>query len=522
MKRHTHVLASAVCTAALALTAVACSASDDTLSGGSATGSAPKDDGPAVDGGTLRIGLDRPFTKLDPADSGLTSMPMMILANALYDPLMANADNGAVQPHLAKSFTPNADATAWTLELPEGVTFSDGRPLDAQAVVDHVNRLAKPEAKCSCAVDAATIGAMTVNSPTSVGFALKAPNAAFPNLFTRSLGYVSEAPAGPDTPAVGSGPYTVENVQPGVSATLVRNPAYRGPKGHADKLVYKVLPDTDSRYQSLRSGDADLVWTETPAQYKQAAGDGLRTATGPGSTSTVLLNTKAAPFDDPKVRKALQYAVDRAAVERVVHLDQGKVADGPIGSTSPYRGTAGTGYPAHDAAKAKALLAEAGHADLAFDYLVDSRPEAQQRATVLQQMFAEAGVRMTIKPLDQAGLGTAMYQRQFQVMDFVTSMFGDTDTALTGLFLPGSPYNFTGWNNPKAGQAITTGHGTVDPAQRARAYQEAAQEIVADAPMLFLTENPVGFLASAKLGGLPDVSKRTVVSVSPAVLWVKK
>ncbi|MFE6867910.1 ABC transporter substrate-binding protein [Kitasatospora sp. NPDC057692] len=523
MKRHTLVLASTVCTAALALTASACSASDDTVSGGStAAGSAPKDDGPAVDGGTLRIGLDRPFAKLDPAETSLTSMPLMILANALYDPLMVNGDNGAVQPYLAKAFTPNADATAWTLELREGVTFSDGKPLDAQAVVDHVTRLAKPEAKCGCAADAATIGAMAVNSPTSVGFTLKSPNAAFPGLFTRSLGYVSEAPAAADAPAVGSGPYTLESVQPGVSATLVRNPSYWGAKGHADKLVYKVLPDTDSRYQSLRSGDADLVWTETPAQLKQAAGDGLRVATGPGSTSTVLFNTKAAPFDDPRVRKALQYAVDRSAVEKVVYLDQGKVSDGPIASTSPYRAAGDASYPAHDPAKARALLAEAGHPDLSFEYLVDSRPEGQQRATVLQQMFAEAGVKMTIKPLDPAGLGTAMFQRKFQVMDFVTSMFGDTDTALASLYAPDAPYNFTGWNSPKAGQAIAAGRGTVDPAQRARSYQEAAQEVVDDAPMIFLTENQVGFLASAKTGGLPDVSRRTVVNVSPAALWVKK
>ncbi|MFF8773128.1 ABC transporter substrate-binding protein [Kitasatospora sp. NPDC015120] len=520
MKRHTLVLASTVCTAALALTASACSASDDTVSGGGTAASAPKDDGPAVDGGTLRIGLDRPFAKLDPADSGLTSMPMMILANALYDPLMVNGDNGAVQPYLAKSFTPNADATAWTLELREGVTFSDGKPLDGQAVVDHVNRLAKPEAKCGCAVDAASIGAMTVNSPTSVGFTLKSANAAFPSLFTRSLGYVSEAPAAPDSPAVGSGPYTLESVQPGVSATLVRNPSYWGTKGHADKLVYKVLPDTDSRYQSLRSGDTDLVWTETASQYKQAPGDNLRAATGPGSTSTVLLNTKAAPFDDVRVRRALQLAVDRAAVEKVVHLDQGKVSDGPIGSSSPYRG-AGS-YPAKDTAKARELLAQAGHSDLSFEYLVDSRPEGQQRATVLQQMFADIGVKMTIKPLDPASLGTAMFQRQFQVMDFVTSMFGDTDTALASLYGPGAPYNFTGWENARAGQAITTGRATVDQAQRARSYQEAAQEVVSEAPMLFLTENPVGFLASAKTGGLPDVSRRTVVNVSPAGLWVKK
>ncbi|MET8701501.1 ABC transporter substrate-binding protein [Kitasatospora sp. NPDC004723] len=522
MKRHTLVLASTVCTAALALTASACSASDDTVSGGGTAASAAKDDGPAVDGGTLRIGLDRPFTKLDPADSTLTSMPLMILANALYDPLMVNGDNGAVQPYLAKSFTPNADATAWTLELREGVTFSDGKPLDAQAVIDHVNRLAKPEAKCACAVDAAGIGGMTVNSPTSVGFTLKSPNAAFPGLFTRSLGYVSEAPAGADNPAVGSGPYTLESVQPGVSATLTRNPSYWGAKGHADKLVYKVLPDADSRYQSLRSGDADLVWAETPSQLKQAPADGLRVATGPGSTSTVVFNTKVAPFDDPRVRKALQYAVDRSAIEKVVYLDQGKVSDGPIGSTSPYRAQGTADYPAHDPAKARALLAEAGHSDLSFEYLVDSRPEGQQRATALQQMFAEAGVKMTIKPLDPANLGTAMFQRKFQVMDFVTSMFGDTDTALASLYMPDAPYNFTGWNNAKAGQAIAAGRSTVDPAQRARSYQEAAQEVVTDAPMLFLTENQVGFLASARTGGLPDVSKRTVVNVSPALLWVKK
>ncbi|MFF2040535.1 ABC transporter substrate-binding protein [Kitasatospora sp. NPDC058170] len=517
MKRHKHVLAAAVCTAAITLTS--CSASDDAVSG-AGTGAAAAQDGPAADGGTLKVGLDRPFAKLDPADTGLTSMPMMILANALYDPLMVNGDNGTVQPYLAKAFTPNADATAWTLELREGVTFSDGKPLDGQAVADHVARLAKPESKCSCAADAATIGGVTVNGPTTVAFTLKAPNAAFPNLFTRSLGYVSEAPAG-DAPAVGSGPYTVESVQPGVSVTVARNASYWGAKGHADKIVYRVLPDADSRYQSLRSGDADLVWGETPSQLKQAAADGLRTATGPGSTSTVLFNTKVAPFDDPRVRQALQYAIDREAVEKVVYLGQGRVSDGPVNSASPYRAAGASGYPAHDPARARALLAEAGHPDLAFEYQVDNRPEGQQRATVLQQMLGEVGVRMTVKPLDPAGLGTALIQRKFQVMDFVTSLFGDTDTALSSLYGTGAAYNFTGWSSPKADQAIAAGRATVDTAQRAAAYGEAARAVVEQAPMLFLTENPAGFIASAKVGGLPDLSRRTVINVSPATLWVK-
>ncbi|MFG2913497.1 ABC transporter substrate-binding protein [Kitasatospora sp. NPDC048298] len=517
MKRHTHLLAAAACAAALTLTA--CSASDDALSGtgGGSTGSAS--DGPAVDGGTLKIGLDRPFAKLDPADGTLTSMPMMVLANALFDPLMVNGDNGTVQPYLAKSFTPDANATVWTLELREGVRFADGKPLDAQAVADHVARLAKPESKCSCALDAATIAATAVTGPTTVAFTLKAPDSSFPNLFTRALGYVAEAPAG-DSPAVGSGPYTVESVQPGVSVTLTRNPAYWGAKGHADKLVYRVLPDTDSRYQSLRSGDTDLIWTETPSQLKQAAADGLRTATGPGSTSTVVFNTRSAPFDDARVRRAVQFAIDREALEKVVFLGQGAVSDGPIGSRSPYRTAAA--YPAHDPAKARALLAEAGHPDLAFDYLVDSRPEAQQRATVLQQMLGEAGIRMTVKPLDQASLGTAMLQRKFQVMDFVTSMFGDTDTALGSLYLANSPYNFAGWSDPETEQAIAGGRASTDPGQRTAAYRQAAQRVVDEAPMAFLTENIVGYLGAARVGGLPDLSKRTVLGVSPATLWVKR
>ncbi|MER5988421.1 ABC transporter substrate-binding protein [Streptomyces sp. NPDC001787] len=521
MKRHTHLLAASACALTLALTAGACTASDSAVSGDGSTGAAPAD-GPAVDGGTLRVGLDRPFTKLDPADGTLTSMPMMVLANALYDPLMINGDDGVVEPYLAEAFTPDANATGWTLKLREGVKFSDGKPLDAQAVVDHVKRLAKPESTCTCAADAATIGAIEANGPTTVDFTLKAPNANFPSLFTRSLGYVSQAPAG-TAPAVGSGPYTVESVQPGVSVTVARNPAYWGDKGHADKIVYKVLPDSDSRYQSLRSGDADLIWTETPAQLKQAGGAGLRAATGPGSTSTVLFNTKAAPFDDPRVRRALQYAVDREAVEKVVFLGQGKPSDGPIGSHSPYRAAnAADAYPAHDPAKARALLAEAGHPDLSFEYLVDNRPEGQQRATVLQQMFAEAGVRMTIKPMDAASLNTAMFQRKFQVLDFVTSMFGDTDTALNSLYTAGSPYNFMGYSNPEVNKAIVAGRAEPDAAKRGTAYDKAARTIVGDAPMLFLTENRTGFLATAEVGGLPDLSRRTVISLSPAGLWVKK
>ncbi|MGC0415592.1 ABC transporter substrate-binding protein [Embleya sp. AB8] len=512
MKRHTYILASATSALAVALGAGACTASDDAVAGRPAAA----DPTSARDGGTLRIGLDRPFGRLDPVDATLTSQPLFPLANAVFDPLMVNDTNGGVRPYLAKGFTPNADATSWTLDLREGVKFSNGAPLDAAAVVAHVNRLAKPDNKCACAADAARIAGLTPVGATSVRFDLKAADATFPNLFTRALGYISAPSADPAAP-IGSGPYTVENNQPGVAVTVVRNPSYWGAKGHADKIVYRVLPDADSRYQSVRSGDIDLIWSETPTQYRQAGADGLRAAAAPAATSFAVFNTTAAPFDDVRVRQAMQYAIDRDTLAKVVNLGQGGVSAGPIVSTSPYR--AGDAYPGFDPVKARALLAEVG-APVKFDYLVVNTPAAQQRATVIQQMLGDVGIKMSIKPVDNAGLGTALFQHQFQVADFTTSVLGDTDTGLSSVFATGGMVNFASYANPKVTALLASGRASLDPARRGADYNEATKTIVQEAPALFFTENRVGYLASAKVGGLPELSRASTVNLSPASLWL--
>ncbi|MGR7000143.1 ABC transporter substrate-binding protein [Yinghuangia aomiensis] len=441
---------------------------------------------------------------------------MLLLANALFDPLMVNDTAGGVHPYLAKAFTPNADASSWTLELNPGVTFSNGAPLDAQAVIAHVTRLSKPESKCSCAADAATIAGMAAAGLTTVAFSLRAPNATFPHLFTRSLGYISAPGPTPDT-FLGSGPYTVANNQVGVAISVVENPKYWGTKPHLDKLDFKVLADADSRYQSLRSGDVDLIWTETPSQYNQAGGDGLHSVTGPAAVSVAMLNTTAAPFDDPRVRQAMQYAIDRDVLLRVVNLGLGKVADGPILSTSPYRQD--SPYPAFDPAKAKALLAQVGK-PVSFEYVVAPTPAAQQRATVIQQMLGDVGIKMTIKPADAAAQGTALQQKSYQGFDFVTSLLGDTDMGLAPLFTSRSLLNLSGYGNPQADAALNRGRAALDAAARGAAYNEASKLIVQDAPMLFLTENQAGFIASPKVGGLPPLDRATVINLSPSTLWL--
>ncbi|MDI2125673.1 ABC transporter substrate-binding protein [Yinghuangia seranimata] len=512
MTRTTRLLAATAALAGVLAGASACTTSDDAVAGKPPASNG----GTAKEGGTLKVGLDRPFGKLDPADATLTSQPMFLLANALFDPLMVNDAAGGVHPYLAKSFTPNADATRWTLELTPGVTFSNGAPLDAQAVVAHVTRLTKPETKCSCIVDAATIAGMAAAGPTTVRFDLKAPNATFPNLFTRALGYIAAPGTSPDA-VVGSGPFTVASSQTGVSVTVTKNANYWGTKPHVDRVEYKVLPDTDSRYQSLRSGDTDLIWTETPSQHKQAAADGLRSATAPAAVSVALLNTTTAPFDDARVRQAMQYAIDREALLKVVNLGQGGVADGPLLSTSPYRKN--PSYPGFDPAKAKALLAESGK-QVSFDYLVPSTPASQQRATVIQQMLGDVGIKMTVKPADAAAQATALGQRQFQALDFTTSILGDTDLGFPSLFLARSPFNFTGFTTPQVEEALNRGRAALDAAARGTAYDDVAKAVVRDAPMLFLTENRVGYIASGKVGGVPALDKATVLNLSPTGLWL--
>lgn len=466
-----------------------------------------------TEGGTLAVGLDREVPSLDPAAGALTQQPLFIVANALYEPLLKPGPGGTVVPGLATSVTSDAAGSVWTITLPEGLTFSDGSPLTADSVRLHLERLNDPATKSAAAAQTGQIEGMDVQGDTVLVLTLKSPNADFNAQFARALGMITSTIAQDAFGfPLGAGAYRVEKFVGGDSLTVTRSENYGGSEpAYLDSITYRMMPDAESRLQSLQAGDVDLMWTEVTSQFKQARDDSsLAVHAAPAAMSSIILNLQDPAFADLEVREALAQAIDRDAVNTVINLGEGTPVDNPyalLGDLAP-----SIGYATYDVAAAKKVLEGR---NLAFELTVNNRTETVQRGTVLKDMLAEVGVTVTLKPVDPAEFGSMLGAHDFQAVDFVTSIYADASggrlTARTG-----SPYNFGGYSDPATDAALDAAAAETDPAARAALLDTVAQNLAAALPTLWLTANNAGFIAKAGVAGMPDLAGYSLISVQPA------
>ncbi|MDO9395417.1 MAG: ABC transporter substrate-binding protein [Herbiconiux sp.] len=465
----------------------------------------------AAPGGTLTVALDRELPTLDVTNALLAQQPVLILSNALYEPLMAPAAGGTFTPGLAESLESDDTATHWTLTLPEGVTFSDGSPLTTASVKAHVERLADPASKSSAAGQAAQIAGMTLTDDTTMVFDLVAPNADFASLLARTLGMITSTTA---TDAfgfpLGAGPFVVSDFTPGDSVTVERNENYHGEPAALDSITFRMMPDADSRFQSLQSGDVDLIWTEVTSQFEQArADDSLEVHAAPAAVSSLLLNLSNPKFADVEVRTALAQAIDRDAVNAVVNLGEGTTVDSPY---SLLGDAPEVDYPAYDLEAAKSVLEGKG---LGFSITSDNSPDSIQRATAVKDMLGEAGVAVEIVPVEGASFLSTLTARDFEAAQLVTSIFSDPAGGALVATSTG-PYNFTGYSDGDVDALLTEARGLTDGAERSGLLAEASEKLATDLPMLWLTAGNAGLIGSADLAGFPDLTGLTLISVQPA------
>ena len=471
-----------------------------------------------IDGGTLTVALDRELPTLDVTNGLLGQQPVLVLSNALYEPLMAPAAGGTFTPGLAESLESDESASHWTLTLPDGVTFSDGSPLTTESVKAHIERLANPESKSSAAGQAAQISSMTITDDTTMVFDLVAPNADFASLLARTLGMITSTTATDKFGfPLGAGPFVVDEFTPGDSVTVVRNENYWGEPAALDSITFRMMPDADSRFQSLQSGDVDLIWTEVTSQFEQArTDDSLAVHAAPTAVSTLLLNLKNPKFEDVAVRTALAQAIDRDAVNAVVNLGEGITVDSPYSLLGDAQDI---GYPKYDLDAAKKVLEKAG---LSFSITSDNSPDSIQRATALKDMLGDAGVQVDIVPVEGASFGSTLAAREFEAAQLVTSIFSD---ASGGSLVAKSTasYNFTGYANEQVDTLLAEASALTDSPERSELLTDVSNQLATDLPMLWLTASNAGLIGSAKLAGVPDLSGLTLISVQPAQIgWVSE
>jgi peptide/nickel transport system substrate-binding protein len=467
-------------------------------------------------GGSVTFGLELDIPGFDPLKVGVFDTSAGTAAAAIFDTLTSLDDKGIVQPKLALSWTPSEDFKTWTFKLRPGVKFHDGTPFNAQAFKENFVRQKDPANKCRCAFYIAFITSVEATDELTVVYNLKDPSVNLPALvsFPSANNSVQSPTAwkskGDDynRNPVGTGPYILKSWAAGDRMVLEKNPDYWN-KGrpYLDRIVLKPLPDAQSRFASLQSGEADIIWDDeydADNIMKAQKDPKLKVHTYVGSGAQVYaFNTKVAPFDDVRVRQALVMALDRKKMSQAITNGLAIPASNPYGEGSWVKCKDDGALP-EDLEKAKALIKDYGK-PVDFKMLVTATPRGRTVGQVLQQFWKRAGANMEIEQVDQATIPPRAFMRQFQLTPWRIVDLADPDVQMYANFRTGSPVALANYSNPELDKLLEQARATADTNKRIDDYCAISRIINKEAIWFWTFQNTYYALSSAKLKGLPKM-----------------
>ncbi|HEY4893830.1 MAG TPA: ABC transporter substrate-binding protein, partial [Reyranella sp.] len=411
-------------------------------------------------GGTLTVGVELDIPGFDPLKVGVYDTSATIAASLILEQLTRLGDDGKVKPTLALSWSHSDDYRTWTFKLRPDVKFSDGTPFNAEAVAWNFARQKDPKNNCRCAFYIANTLSVEAKDDLTVVYTLKDPAVNFPANLTRpDQNSTIHSPTAMQAKGddynrnpVGTGPFVVKSWTAGDRMVVERNPNYwdKG-KPHLDRVVLRPLPDSQSRFASLVSGETDVVWAdeyEADNIARAKKNSALKVLDYVGSGASVsAINTKVPPLDDVRVRQALVMAIDRTKYSQALTNGLARPATNPYGEGSPIKCKDDGALPT-DPAKAAALIKEYGK-PVQFKMLFTATPRGRANAQVLQQFWKQIGATMEIDQVDQATIVPRAFQRQFQLTPWRIVDLADPDPQMFANFHTGSPVALANYSNPE-------------------------------------------------------------------------
>ena len=467
-------------------------------------------------GGSITVGLELDIPGFDPLKVGVFDTAALTAAAALFDTLTYLDEKGVPQPKLAVSWDHSDDFKTWTFKLRSGVKFHDGTPFNAEAAKANFDRQKDPANKCRCAFYIAGIHDVQAPDELTLVYNLNDPSVNLPAILTvPSSNFAVQSPTAWKTKGedynrnpVGTGPYILKSWAAGDRIVLEKNPGYWN-KGHPylDRIVLKPLPDAQSRFASLQSGEADIIWDdETDADNIQRAQKDpkLTVHTYAGSGAAVAaFNTKVAPFDDVRVRQALVMAIDRKKMSQALTNGLARPATNPYGDGSWVKCKDDGALP-NDIEKAKALIKEYGK-PVEFKMIVTATPRGRNTGQIFQQFWKQVGANVELEQIDQATFVPRAFMRQFQLIGWRIVDFPDPDTQMYANFHTGSPVALANYSNPELDALLEHARTTADPEKRTEDYCAISRHINQQAIWYWTFQNTYYAISSAKLKGLPKM-----------------
>jgi peptide/nickel transport system substrate-binding protein len=365
-------------------------------------------------GGTLDIAVWFQASSLDPADGNISGVANGSALVALYDVLMRwDAETDTFEPQLAESLEANDDSTEWTLKLRPDVTFSDGTPLNSEAVVYSINRANEKESPAAVGL-IARIDSMDTPDELTVVFHMKDPWVRFPFVLTNSLGLVvspTAAEAAGDefaTNPVGAGPFTLERFSDGEELVLKARDDYWGGQPNLDEVRFVPVTSGDAdRLAGMTSGDFDAAFLRNAGVIGDALDEGYGGYVEVQNFGELLLmnSRDGRPTADPRVREAVALAIDAEDLNQRVNQGQGIWSKAMFPESSQWDTSGSAPAATSDADAATALLDEAkgdGY-DGKISILCDAAADRQMMSITMEAQLEAVGFDVTID--EKASIG---------------------------------------------------------------------------------------------------------------------
>jgi peptide/nickel transport system substrate-binding protein len=453
----------------------------------------------------LRVGFSQDALTLDPANHRKRETETII--RNMCDGLLTRDSAMNIVPEVAESYK-QIDARTWELKLRKGVKFHSGAVLTADDVKFTLDRLTQDNAmggQTSPRKDLlGPVSGVDVVDPQTVRIRLSSPWPILPAMLPFQelvrKGFVEKVGSAALATQVDCvGPFKLVEWRRGDSIIMERFADYYGgspaipPVGPArvNRVIFRIIPENASRVAALLAGEVDIINELPVSAIKQVDGSGRAKVLKANGTRSffVAMNLAKKPFDDPRVRKALNHAIDRKLIiDRV--LSGTAVPLNGVLSPQAFGFNPDLAEYKYDPALAKKLLAEAGYGS-GLAMTIDAEGAFKDVAEAVASMLQRAGVKATVQVWEGAVL-TPLWRdpakrkdRDLYFTSWGNGSLDPSDTMLPTL-RTGGRGNSAGFSNTRVDQLLDAAEVELDPAKRKAMYFEAQSIVNAAAPWIFL------------------------------------
>lgn len=474
---------------------------------------------PAAHAKDLTVAISSTLTTLDPWNA--PDIMSRNVASSIYEGLMRFDESMKPVPALAESYSISPDGLVYEFKLRAGVKFHDGTNFDAAAVKANFDRALNPERPASRASYFKMIDRIEVVDPLTVRFVLKTPTGGFLARLAMSAAamvcpsYLAKYAEnkGLTNRACGTGPYTLVEANPAARVVVKKNPSYRIaglPK--LDGITWMPVVEASTRAAMLKTGEADVISSVPLEAFASLQAEpGLVVQEVPALMQKHLdLNNYHKPFNDPRVRQAVNYAINKDALIKVALRGHGTVAEGLY--TKDYPGAAKLGPWPYDPKKARELLAQAGYPNGFETTLWSEYNDATAAKTVqfIAQQLRQVGIRVKTQLLEPGIRSELIYDvdgpaasTSRMVLSGWSGGTVDPDLVLRSLLdsreMPPKFFNTAYYNNPAFDKLIDEALAEPDAQKRDALYKEAQTMVWNDAPWAYLFFETATVAAKAEL-----------------------